>query len=96
MVAIVDFVNHVIRYLMINLLTMHIFIFMDTHQCHHSNMNKNYCVLYSFTDLECIFTVICNLVTKSESPDEELEMAKLISAKITHQPNEKPALRLKM
>ncbi|KAL4652830.1 uncharacterized protein LOC142621832 [Castanea sativa] len=47
-------------------------------------------------DLECIFTVICNLVTKSESPDEELEMAKLISAKITHQPNEKPALRLKI
>ncbi|KAF3444880.1 hypothetical protein FNV43_RR14573 [Rhamnella rubrinervis] len=47
-------------------------------------------------DLECIFTVICNVVTKSESPDEALEMAKLISAKITQQPNDKPALRLKI
>ncbi|XP_062151015.1 uncharacterized protein LOC133859588 [Alnus glutinosa] len=47
-------------------------------------------------DLECIFTVICNLVTKSESPDEEFEMAKLISGKITQQPNDKPALRLKI
>ncbi|XP_059598837.1 uncharacterized protein LOC100251424 isoform X1 [Vitis vinifera] len=47
-------------------------------------------------DLECIFTVICNLVTKSESPDEALEMAKFISAKITQQPNDKAALRLKI
>lgn len=47
-------------------------------------------------DLECIFTVICNLVTKSESPDEEIQMAKLISGKITQQPNDKPALRLKI
>ncbi|KAI8018975.1 Eukaryotic translation initiation factor 3 subunit M [Camellia lanceoleosa] len=47
-------------------------------------------------DLECIFTVICNLVTKPESLDESLEMAKLISTKITQQPNEKPALRLKI
>ncbi|PON73645.1 Proteasome component (PCI) domain containing protein [Trema orientale] len=47
-------------------------------------------------DLECIFTVICNVVTKSQSPDEALEMAKLISGKITQQPNEKPALRLKI
>jgi len=47
-------------------------------------------------DLECIFTVICNLVTKSESPDEEIEMAKLISGKIIQQPNDKPALRLKI
>ncbi|XP_059670462.1 uncharacterized protein LOC132315994 [Cornus florida] len=46
-------------------------------------------------DLECIFTVICNLVTKPESPDESLEMAKLIATKIT-QPNDKPALRLKI
>ncbi|KAL5582128.1 hypothetical protein UlMin_014570 [Ulmus minor] len=46
-------------------------------------------------DLECIFTVICNVVTKSESPDEALEMAKLISAKITQQ-TDKPALRLKI
>ncbi|KAJ6926771.1 eukaryotic translation initiation factor 3 subunit M-like [Populus alba x Populus x berolinensis] len=47
-------------------------------------------------DLECIFTVICNLVTKSESPDEELEMAKLICAKIIQQPSDKPVLRLKI
>ena len=47
-------------------------------------------------DLECIFTVICNIVTKSQSADEALEMAKLISGKITQQPNDKPALRLKM
>lgn len=59
-------------------------------------MNKNCCLLISSSDLECIFTVICNLVTKSESPDEEIQMAKLISGKITQQPNDKPALRLKM
>lgn len=54
-------------------------------------------LFFSFgTDLECVFTVICNLVTKSGSPDESLEMAKLISAKIGQQPNDKPALRLKM
>ncbi|KAF8408227.1 hypothetical protein HHK36_007372 [Tetracentron sinense] len=47
-------------------------------------------------DLDCIFTIICNLVTKSESLDEALEMAKLISAKVIQQPNDKPALRLKM
>ncbi|PNT40761.1 hypothetical protein POPTR_004G116700v4 [Populus trichocarpa] len=47
-------------------------------------------------DLECIFTVICNLVTKSESPDEELEMAKLICTKIIQQPSDKPVLRLKI
>ena len=49
-----------------------------------------------WTDLECVFTIICNLVTKAGSPDESLEMAKLISAKICQQPNDKPALRLKM
>ncbi|CAK7335354.1 unnamed protein product [Dovyalis caffra] len=47
-------------------------------------------------DLECIFTVICNLVTKSKSPDEELEMTKIICAKIIQQPSDKPALRLKI
>ncbi|KAK4776794.1 hypothetical protein SAY86_005482 [Trapa natans] len=47
-------------------------------------------------DLECIFTVICNLVTKSENLDEILEIAKLISAKVAQQPNDKPALRLKI
>ncbi|XP_043706055.1 eukaryotic translation initiation factor 3 subunit M-like [Telopea speciosissima] len=47
-------------------------------------------------DLECIFTIICSLVTKPESLDEALEMAKLISAKVTQQANDKPALRLKI
>ncbi|KDP27264.1 hypothetical protein JCGZ_19963 [Jatropha curcas] len=47
-------------------------------------------------ELECIFTVICNLVTKSESPDEALEMAKLVCGKIIQQPTDKPALRLKI
>nr|CAD1820154.1 unnamed protein product [Ananas comosus var. bracteatus] len=47
-------------------------------------------------DLECIFTVICNLVTRASSPDEALEMAKQISAKIIQQPDDKPALRLKI
>ncbi|XP_077222633.1 uncharacterized protein LOC143856320 [Tasmannia lanceolata] len=47
-------------------------------------------------DLEFIFTIICNLVTRTESLDEALEMAKLISAKVTQQPNDRPALRLKI
>ncbi|PWA72248.1 Proteasome component (PCI) domain-containing protein [Artemisia annua] len=47
-------------------------------------------------DLECIFTVICDLVKKPESVDESLEIAKLLSEKIAQQPNEKPALRLKI
>ncbi|KAK1267880.1 hypothetical protein QJS04_geneDACA006921 [Acorus gramineus] len=48
------------------------------------------------TDLECIFTIICNLVTKTTSVDESLEIVKLITSKITQQPNDKPALRLKI
>ncbi|KAK9757835.1 hypothetical protein RND81_01G189300 [Saponaria officinalis] len=47
-------------------------------------------------DVECIYTVICNLVTKSENPDEVLEIVKLVTAKITQRPSEKPALRLKV
>ncbi|XP_071702522.1 uncharacterized protein [Rutidosis leptorrhynchoides] len=47
-------------------------------------------------DLECIYTVICNLVKKPESLDEVLEMVKLLSTKIVQQPNDKPALRLKI
>ncbi|KAJ0963512.1 hypothetical protein J5N97_028634 [Dioscorea zingiberensis] len=47
-------------------------------------------------DLECIYTVICSLVTRASSPDEALEMAKLITSKIIQQPNDKPALRLKL
>ncbi|KAE8661358.1 putative SP1L [Hibiscus syriacus] len=46
-------------------------------------------------DLECIFTVICNLVSNLKNPNEELEVAKLISTKIT-QPTDKPAMRLKI
>ncbi|XP_020267014.1 uncharacterized protein LOC109842566 [Asparagus officinalis] len=51
---------------------------------------------YAAMNLECIFTVICNLVTRASSLDEELEMAKLISAKVAQQPNDRPALRLKI
>ncbi|XP_072983351.1 uncharacterized protein [Typha latifolia] len=47
-------------------------------------------------DLECIFTVICNLVTRVNTPDEALEMAKLISSKVIQQPDDKPTLRLKI
>lgn len=41
-------------------------------------------------------TVICNLVTKAGTPDEALEMAKLISSKLVQHPEDKPQLRLKM
>ncbi|KAI7737200.1 hypothetical protein M8C21_021179 [Ambrosia artemisiifolia] len=47
-------------------------------------------------DLECIFTIICDLVKKPENLDELLEMAKLLSTKIAQQPNDKPVLRLKI
>ncbi|KAL8137636.1 hypothetical protein V2J09_003637 [Rumex salicifolius] len=47
-------------------------------------------------DLECIYTVICNLVSKSESPEEILDIAKLISGKVAQQPTDKPSLRLKI
>ncbi|KAD7478617.1 hypothetical protein E3N88_01753 [Mikania micrantha] len=55
------------------------------------------CHLFALTlDLECIFTIICDLVKRPESLDELLEMAKLLSTKIAQQPNDKPALRLKI
>ncbi|KHN28743.1 Eukaryotic translation initiation factor 3 subunit M [Glycine soja] len=47
-------------------------------------------------DIESIFTIICNLVTKTENPDEVMEIVKVITAKILQQPNEKPAVRLKI
>jgi hypothetical protein len=47
-------------------------------------------------DFECIITVICNLVAKAGTPDEALEMAKLISSKLVQHPDDKPQLRLKM
>lgn len=40
--------------------------------------------------------MICNLVTKAGTPDEALEMAKLISSKLVQHPDEKPQLRIKM
>ncbi len=56
----------------------------------------NYGLEYDDADLECIFTVICNLVSKAQSPDEALAMADQIANKLTAQPIEKPALCLKM
>ena len=53
-------------------------------------------LLLAAADLECTLTVICNLVTKAGSEDEALEIAKLICAKLTHQPGEKPTLRIKV
>eukprot|EP00250_Pteridium_aquilinum_P009721 c18886_g1_i1 orf=1023-2255(-) len=47
-------------------------------------------------DLECVFAVICNLVTKARSPDEALAMADQIAMKLTSNPNDKPAIRLKI
>ncbi|KAL3526608.1 hypothetical protein ACH5RR_011264 [Cinchona calisaya] len=47
-------------------------------------------------DLECIFTVICNLVKKPENLDQVHKMADIISSKVAQQPNEKPALRVKI
>ncbi|KAJ7547824.1 hypothetical protein O6H91_08G105500 [Diphasiastrum complanatum] len=47
-------------------------------------------------DLDCIFSVICNLVSKAQSPDEALAMADQIATKVTAQPSDKPALRLKI
>lgn len=52
--------------------------------------------LCSFLDLECILTVICNLVTKPKSLEEKAEIAKLISSKVCQQANDKPVSRLKM
>ncbi|KAK7266584.1 hypothetical protein RIF29_19233 [Crotalaria pallida] len=47
-------------------------------------------------DVESIFTIICNLVTKTENPDEVEGIVEVISEKIIRQPNEKPAARLKI
>ncbi|RXI09515.1 hypothetical protein DVH24_006192, partial [Malus domestica] len=60
------------------------------------NINTNRVILskVSGKDLDCIFAVICNVVTKSESPDEALEMANLYP-QIPQKSSDKPALRLK-
>ncbi|MCI04195.1 eukaryotic translation initiation factor 3 subunit M-like [Trifolium medium] len=47
-------------------------------------------------DVESIFTIICNLVTKTENTDEVMEIVNVITAKLVQQPNEKPAVRLKI
>ncbi|KAK3143234.1 hypothetical protein QOZ80_4BG0360500 [Eleusine coracana subsp. coracana] len=47
-------------------------------------------------DLECILSVICNLVTKAGSEDEALQIAKQICEKLNHKPEDKPTLRLKV
>lgn len=47
-------------------------------------------------DLECIYTVICTLVKKLANLDQVHEVSELIATKVTQQPNEKPALRLKI
>lgn len=52
--------------------------------------------LFLCADMECIFTVISNLVSKAQSPDDALAMADQIANKLTAQPIEKPAIRLKM
>lgn len=62
------------------------------------NLRGSCCCCSSFPilDLECILAIICNLVTKARSQDEALQIAELICAKLTHQPQDKPALRLKV
>ena len=50
---------------------------------------------YAFADFDCTF-VICSLVTKAGSEDQALQITNLICAKLTQQPGDKPALRLKV
>lgn len=47
-------------------------------------------------ELECVYTVICNLVTKADNLDQVHEMAELISTKVTQEATEKPAVRLRI
>ncbi|KAL6653223.1 hypothetical protein ACP70R_012148 [Stipagrostis hirtigluma subsp. patula] len=47
-------------------------------------------------ELESILSIICNLVANAGSEDEALQIAELICAKLTQQPDDKPALRLKV
>lgn len=47
-------------------------------------------------DLECIYSVICNLVKRPEIVDEVHQMAELIATKVVQQPLDKPSLRLKI
>ncbi|WVZ67001.1 hypothetical protein U9M48_016147 [Paspalum notatum var. saurae] len=43
----------------------------------------------------CILSVICSLVTRSRSEDQALQITKLICTKLTQQPDDRVALRLK-
>ncbi|CAL5091449.1 unnamed protein product [Urochloa decumbens] len=47
-------------------------------------------------DLECILSVICSLVNKVGSEDQVLQITELICAKLTQQPDNKPALCFKV
>ncbi|KAL0784632.1 uncharacterized protein LOC106432581 isoform X1 [Brassica napus] len=47
-------------------------------------------------DLECTYTTICSLVKNVNSPEEVLEMVKVIASKVVQQPNDKASLRLKI
>ncbi|KAH7443299.1 hypothetical protein KP509_02G028900 [Ceratopteris richardii] len=47
-------------------------------------------------DLECVFAVICDLVSRARSPDEALAMADQITIKLSANPNDKPSVRLKI
>ncbi|KAK1296496.1 hypothetical protein QJS10_CPB15g01388 [Acorus calamus] len=48
------------------------------------------------TEVVGIFTIICNLVAKATNLEESMEMVRLISAKVTQQPSDKPHLRLQI
>ncbi|CAL9230401.1 unnamed protein product [Arabidopsis halleri] len=47
-------------------------------------------------DLECTYTIICSLVKNVTSPEEVLEMVKVIASKVVQQPTDKATLRLKI
>eukprot|EP00897_Mesotaenium_endlicherianum_P002776 jgi/Mesen1/2526/ME000161S01579 len=47
-------------------------------------------------DCECVFAVICNLVSKSQEAGGTEVMANEVAKKLTSKPTDKPALRLKL
>ncbi|KAK6123481.1 hypothetical protein DH2020_042770 [Rehmannia glutinosa] len=53
--------------------------------------SATYCFFSS--DLECVYTVIWNLVKKPETLDPWHEMAELMASKVIQHPNDKPLLR---
>ncbi|OEL34065.1 Eukaryotic translation initiation factor 3 subunit M [Dichanthelium oligosanthes] len=59
-------------------------------------LDGNWAFNSALADLECILSVICSLVTKAESEEGALQITDLICAKLTQQPDDKPALRLKV